>query len=329
MSGSPSAPSESESEETTSIVVVSSIACADGTLTATRISLNFQNGLFVGSSAAGEQTCDMCDCSASSGGCPPPFWEGLQALPKMGTKKIDVVIPLGVQSAWGSNEELRYCLRSLEKYFVDLGNVYIVTDTPPEWISGQVIVIELGDKHKRNKDANLIDKVLLACKQPQISDPFVRGADDYLLLKPVGINNILPTYTKALDGNAGGSRNNKWYRRLNNTYHFVKEQGCKNPKNFDTHSFAPVRKNEFIQIVEKADYAKTGMCINSLYYNLSDQHAMPLESKVSLTQPIHDVEQIRHLFKNHTFLNTNGKGLTLAAKQVIQEFLPEKSRFEI
>jgi hypothetical protein len=75
--------------------------------------------------------------------------------------KIDVVYTLGTESSWQDNE-LRYSLRSLERNFPDLGRVWIVGHKPA-WLTG-VVHIPMADVHKQNKDANLIDKILAACR---------------------------------------------------------------------------------------------------------------------------------------------------------------------
>ena len=80
--------------------------------------------------------------------------------------KIDVVYKLGLNPDWGNYEELRHSLRSLCN-FENLGNVFIVGQKP-DWIQ-EVIHIPALDSYKRNKDANLINKLILACSNPLLS----------------------------------------------------------------------------------------------------------------------------------------------------------------
>ena len=123
--------------------------------------------------------------------------------------KIDVVYPLGTGSRWNDNE-LRYSLRSLEKNFPDLGRVWIVGHRPA-WLTG-VVHVAMDDVHRHNKDANLIDKILAACRAG-VSERFVRMSDDQVFLRPVRFADMKPLHygdiTSKSDWPAGG-----WWRRL-------------------------------------------------------------------------------------------------------------------
>jgi len=103
--------------------------------------------------------------------------------------KVDVVIPLGRGSRWNDNE-LRFCLRSLEKNFLDLGKVWIVGEKP-EWCVG-VHYLRMPDFFTSNKDANLITKVMTACYQAKMPPRFVRCSDDEVFLRPIGFGEMRP-----------------------------------------------------------------------------------------------------------------------------------------
>ena len=52
----------------------------------------------------------------------------------------------------------------MEKYFLSLGNVYVVCETLPEWATN-VTFLEQGDPLPKNKDGNIINKILRACRE--------------------------------------------------------------------------------------------------------------------------------------------------------------------
>lgn len=78
---------------------------------------------------------------------------------------IDVVYKLGNGSRF-DDAELRYSLRSLSN-FRDLGKIYVV-GKKPAWIKN-VIHIPAGDPYKSNKDANIINKIILAATHSDIT----------------------------------------------------------------------------------------------------------------------------------------------------------------
>ena len=96
---------------------------------------------------------------------------------------IDVVYKLGIGSKF-NNKELKYSLRSL-KNFKNLGTIYIVGEKP-HWIDKDIVVhIPASDPYAVNKDANLIQKLMLACNDFNLSEYFLNFSDDQLILKPI------------------------------------------------------------------------------------------------------------------------------------------------
>ena len=108
--------------------------------------------------------------------------------------KVDLVYKIGSKCDWSNYEELRYSIRSAMENFEDLGKIYIIGNSP-EWIDkNHVIYIPCEDPYKRNKDANLINKLILACSNERLSNSFVNMSDDMFFLKNikfVRINRIM------------------------------------------------------------------------------------------------------------------------------------------
>ena len=89
----------------------------------------------------------------------------------------------------GGNE-LPYCVAGLRKYVSGLRDIYVIGDDPG--IPG-VIHIPHGDPNRHNKEANMARKVLAACDDDRISDPFLLCANDEIFIKPVSLKNY-PLY---------------------------------------------------------------------------------------------------------------------------------------
>lgn len=91
-------------------------------------------------------------------------------------KGIDFVIPLGRGSQF-SNCELRYCLRSLERYAKGVRRVVIVGHDPG-FLSDKVTVLPCPD-FPISKEARIAVKVQWAFENHNLSDEILFGNDDY------------------------------------------------------------------------------------------------------------------------------------------------------
>ena len=71
-------------------------------------------------------------------------------------RALDLVIPIGAGMSW--DNELRYVLRSYDKYVPDLGRVFLAGPVDKlkkkyPWLRG-VELIDCDDPYNHNKDAN-------------------------------------------------------------------------------------------------------------------------------------------------------------------------------
>ena len=274
--------------------------------------------------------CGVCGCLCRKKGmarfnkprmatehCPRGKWGAL----------LDVVYPLAsgnhgrkvLGSKWDNNE-LRYSLRSLEKYLPRLGRVFIVTETLPEWLTG-VEHIYAKDEHRHNKDANLIDKVLLACKS-DVSETFIRLSDDQCLLQEWDGNDVWH------QGDTDGlDKGGKWWDRCHRTSDYLKSQG--RPTWFyDCHCPAPVERESFIRAMEGVDYqTPPGMCINTLYFNSVDIFRSRMNGQVASVdnEPmVDDLHGPDKLFLNYSDAAAESDSM----QQILEKRFPVPSRFE-
>src|SRR5690554_251908 len=153
---------------------------------------------------------------------------------------IDVVIPLRDIPSPYNDEELRYCLRSIEKY-MDVRDVWVVGQ-PRDWLS--VNWIPLSDRVKsRFGSAHL--KIRAACDNPFVSDPFVLFNDDFFLLKP--LKEFPDYYDGTLEErieSAGGG-----YLNI-----LKKSKSFSDGKNYATHTPVSIDKEIFKTIPEGISY---------------------------------------------------------------------------
>lgn len=188
--------------------------------------------------------------------------------------KHDVVIPLGTGSVSG-NKEIVWAVRSIRKYFTDLGNIFIVGEKPPEEC-GPVIWIEAKDPYKHCKDANIIHKVKQACLDERLSDGFLFSADDNLLTMPSKWEDFVPRYLRKFD------RNDKWYVERGRVWHTRLRDTLlrfdHDAYYWEPHTIVQMDKKKFLECCDWSGYeTRTDTIIMSLYFNFVE--ANPVEKK--------------------------------------------------
>jgi hypothetical protein len=243
---------------------------------------------------------------------------------------VDVVYPLGSGSRWDDNE-LRFSLRSIDKNFLDLGRVFVVGECPAWLDANEVVHIQAQDRRRWPKDANIIDKVLLACGQT--TPRFLRMSDDQVVLQPVASEEMPPYGTRQ---DALGERPKKgWPVRMWHTRKWLIENGYAS-HNFDLHLPMIVDAKKFAQAAARIPYKSSpGMCVNTSYGNIAGLEPADIGGrqarwlKESATRCHRTI--MRKLFGEpaKAFCNYNGKSLTDPLKYVWCILFPNQSRFEI
>lgn len=244
-----------------------------------------------------------------------------------GSHLFDVVYPLGAGSVWNDNE-LRYSLRSMEKNLRDLGRVFVVGHKP-DWLIN-VVHIPMKDIHRKNKDANLIDKVLAACRTG-VSDKFLFASDDQCLLQPVSLAELKAYHIGRLEDKPadfwGGGR---WKRRLRRTYGLLLHEE-KTTFHYDSHVPMVYERESFESVMTSWPYQQgIGYCINTLYFNMlaiKEQYEMQGQ-KLTLEQPVPSADEIRAKLIGKTYLGYSDAGLTDGLRTILAELFPEPSQFE-
>ena len=95
----------------------------------------------------------------------------------MDRQALDVVIPY---KKGRSTEELRFCLRSVEKNFPFIGRVFIIGELP-EWASDEIIHIPSEQRH--DKSTNVKASHRIAANDERISDNFILMNDDMFVMR--------------------------------------------------------------------------------------------------------------------------------------------------
>ena len=234
---------------------------------------------------------------------------------------MDVIIPHCSESYWES-QELRYCLRSIEKNFKDLGNVYIHGYCPP--FVKNVIHNPIEYTYE-SKGARIIAKLLYACNNPNVSSDYLFIADDNCFLKPMGREDIKPYYTYDMKGESLRKGNKLWMQCLRNTRRTLLKE--KLPCfNHEPHTPLIINKNAFKKVMAKYDWINTLYPTFSLYFNniLSVHEQLPPDYRVFYDKEGADL----NLIEGKSFLAYNDLGLSSKLQFKLADLFPMKSRFE-
>jgi hypothetical protein len=176
---------------------------------------------------------------------------------------MDVVIPL--KPGQKQYDKLRYCLRGLEKYLTDLGDVYVCGGRPT-WLRGAKLVPTV-EWFLDNRDANTIDAVLAACAAG-VGKQFLHFSDFNVLLAPVKSSDLVPSHgDDVLAHEADDTWNTRWKLRVLRTARYLRSRGLPSLF-FDTHAPNLHDRDEFVRVMRAAPYTLgDGLTIETLYHN--------------------------------------------------------------
>lgn len=245
----------------------------------------------------------------------------------------DFVIPIKWdESKWGNNNELKYLLRSVEKYF-PVNRVILVTNSNeiPDWLNTKkVTIIDYVDPFKFNKDANIIHKVLAAAKFKDITPTFFWSCDDHLILKDLRSTDVHPFYSINLKNQHAWWWSGLWKQGLKFTMEYLESKN-KPTLFYDVHVPQPVPAKAFVSFFDKwKSEEHKRYTINTLFFNMiKSVKARHIENrKATFEAPVNDINEIKITCYNRLYLGYNDRGLTAALQQFINKKFPEKSKYE-
>lgn len=232
---------------------------------------------------------------------------------------MDIVIPLGSGSKH-NNLELRYAIRSIEKFFPDHSQIFIVGERP-EFIHHVIHIPAYDTPESRWKEQNIFLKVMLAIDHPCLSEDFILFNDDHFLLEPfTGTyydHDLLRTSLEKRtlhESYANTIRNTLW----------MYPDGL----DYDVHCPMKMNKDLFRAWVAHADWhLPFGFSIQSLYGNgcvsQSDFHS---DCKIRLP---FTSEKILKMINHWAFFSISDDAFNDEMKLVLAELYPNKSSYEL
>lgn len=226
---------------------------------------------------------------------------------------IDIVYPIRKGGSRWADNELRYSLRSIEKHLINFRNVYIIGHKPD--FLQNVIHIEANDT-EIVPDKNILNKILKACKQPEISQQFLFFNDDHFLLSDFRADEFPYFYCSTLRQYVR-KRADNYGVRSRNTMNYLESKGLPG-KHFDIHFPILYDKSKFKEIFSDLPPKQHGYIIKSLYANaLKIQGTETKDCKSQEPPP-----------KEFLCFSTHPRPMT-KIEQWLAERFPEKCIFEV
>jgi hypothetical protein len=253
-------------------------------------------------------------------------------------KKIDVVYPMAPVAKGPDDFELRYSLRSFDSQ-TWAGNVFTV-GYRPRWLKNAQHIDSSDQWHQNFKDKNIIKKMLRACVDGRVSDPFVANSDDQYWLKPIGPDDMLipPRENPAqmdvdraskIPGQFRAWRN-QWVKRQFETIDFLKKQG-KSDIPFDGHVPYLIDKESYLRTMAEIPWEMGNGFLIVVYHGYNWQNGFPIESRDGVLKRIiteMNCAEIEGVTGKALFLNHNNKGLGPGMREFLKKRFPNPSRWE-
>jgi hypothetical protein len=240
---------------------------------------------------------------------------------------IDVVYPIMNASKYNDDWELRYSLRSLQQQNW-VRNIYLVGHCP-DWIQN-ITHITCSDPYVSCKDANIINKIMLACHNTKLSDNFIVNSDDQYILKPIATDDLAPMLENPnrLSEFKAKAGTNSWHKRVVDTVDWCVRHG---QPNWILQSHVPyiVNKNDYIAAMSQLPWGRGNGFTTHVYFNIVHEQ-IPAKEPVGRTLRIkgRSVVDFDNAAKQATFFNHNDSGFIPQVRNFLESHFSVKSKWE-
>mgnify|MGYP003407829840 CR=1 FL=1 len=232
------------------------------------------------------------------------------------------IVYINSKSRWSDNE-IKFSLRSLEKFASGYRDVYVVGHKPT-FLNDNVVHIPFADSYG-NKATNIMLKVLKASETDEISDDFCLLNDDYFFVNPVDIKTY-PYYWKCDLAHTIQIQRNEYQQHVIPTYKELLDRKLPT-KNFDTHKPIIYNKSLFQDIVSQYDWNRPyGFILRSIYCNtLGITGIERVDNKVNHS---HVPDNWTRITKDLDCFSVGDQSTDNYLLSFLSKLLPDKSKYE-
>jgi len=215
--------------------------------------------------------------------------------------------PIVIPYAKTDNQDLRFALRSIDKYVPD--NYVVLIGDKPEWYKGAAYPYP----DKGPKEINIIRKVLYACELFPI---FVFTNDDIFWLR----GGDIPAYHEGTLREKQVSITNQYRRKIEATAKVIGWDALF----YDSHAPMWVRAKSYIQAYKDV---RTEVLSKSLHGHIAAVNPQRwVDLKINQPLRLHEIEA---KLQGRQFFSVGDKGMNFDMGVYLQSLFPEKSQYEI
>lgn len=234
---------------------------------------------------------------------------------------MDLVYIIGNGSKW-SNNEIRYSLRSVEKFGQNIDKVFIVGELPS--FLKNVIHIPCEDPYTK-KYNNAWYKLSKFCSEQRTK--FVLMNDDFFLLKPINFNSIPLYYDKTIDDLVNSYNESTTYSILQEYTKEVLLQLDKTSYNYAIHAPITIDPNRILFWMYLLKDTPN-ISFRNFYGNVCCQQDIRVELQDLKFNRIVDLTEFKTLTKDKNFFSIGDNFLDNPGKRLLDILYPTPSIFE-
>jgi len=208
-----------------------------------------------------------------------------------------------------SGEELRFCLRAIDKYLSGYEDVILITDKTPDWYKGNILNHrDVSDR----KQLNIISKLFAIA-----DERFIMFNDDHFLLRPLRIDEIKNWYHGTIS-EALKKASGRYYTAITNTINHFGDI-----RYYDIH-VPCIFTNEAIHRVFRLEWGDHEYVIKSAAL-IGEEGEEMTDCKINRPTTREDIEE---RIKDRLFFSVGPNGFKQQMIKKLNELYPDKSKYE-
>lgn len=220
----------------------------------------------------------------------------------------------------GTNEELRYSIRSVHESFPD-SKIWVVGGRPNWYMGDYIEVVQSLSKYR-----NAIGNLKTICSSNEISDRFVLMNDDFYIIKKIDeikdyhggpLLEKINLYQKI-------NSNSNYTRKLAATYKKIKALGIEDPLDYELHVPMVMEKDKLAETLKNNDQ----FLWRSIYGNVYNVGGEQMEDvKVYIKGPL--VLKSYNLKKEeHIYLSSADTSFDVLFNNILKKQFNQKTKYE-
>lgn len=240
---------------------------------------------------------------------------------------MDILYVVGIGSKW-QNNELRYSLRSIDRFGRNVGRVYIATEHLPAFVNPEKVVHYPIRDLGKIKHLNIMDKIEGVMQHTDIGDDFLLSSDDHFYIRETDFDNYPLYYKGEIEER---DENAEYWLSMRDTKHLLQQYGLTtystNP-HCNTHFNRPMFM-EHSALMKEGKQLRYGAEVNCLMGNLMIAAGVEpvCYNDIKINSFKNREDLLRQLGDTHCF-SIYDSALNCGIKEYLREMFPNKSRWE-